>query len=86
MVTKLGIEESKVAELCNILYREYGTTMAGLRVGGVHSSCIKVCPLLWFCHPFLMSPIFFLQAIGYKFDYDDYHRYCNIYIYIVIFL
>ncbi|KAH7678118.1 Pyridoxal phosphatase protein [Dioscorea alata] len=47
MIMKLGIEESKVSELCNILYREYGTTMAGLR------------------------------AIGYKFDYDDYHSFVH---------
>lgn len=30
MVNKLGIEESKVSELCAQLYRDYGTTMAGL--------------------------------------------------------
>lgn len=32
MVEKLGIEESRIAELCNLLYKNYGTTMAGLRV------------------------------------------------------
>lgn len=44
MVEKLGIEESIVPDMCYVLYKYYGTTMAGLR------------------------------AIGYEFDYDDYHR------------
>ncbi|XP_002533745.2 uncharacterized protein C24B11.05 [Ricinus communis] len=34
MVQKLGIEESKVAELCVSLYKLYGTTLAGLRAIG----------------------------------------------------
>uniref|UniRef100_A0A6V7QTY6 Suppressor of disruption of TFIIS n=1 Tax=Ananas comosus var. bracteatus TaxID=296719 RepID=A0A6V7QTY6_ANACO len=34
MVEKLGIEESRIAELCNLLYKNYGTTMAGLRAVG----------------------------------------------------
>ncbi|KAM0061969.1 putative pyridoxal phosphatase [Helianthus debilis subsp. tardiflorus] len=37
MVKKLDIEESKVLEMCVQLYKDYGTTMAGLRViGFVH--------------------------------------------------
>ena len=32
MLLKLGIEEKKVPELCFSLYKDYGTTMAGLRV------------------------------------------------------
>ncbi|KAK6126073.1 hypothetical protein DH2020_040187 [Rehmannia glutinosa] len=47
MIEKLGIEESKIPELCNLLYKNYGTTMAGLR------------------------------AIGYDFDYDEYHSYVH---------
>ncbi|XP_076884537.1 uncharacterized protein C24B11.05-like isoform X2 [Bidens hawaiensis] len=47
MVTKLNIEESKVPEMCAQLYRDYGTTMAGL------------------------------QAVGYDFDHDDYHRFVH---------
>ncbi|KAF6150330.1 hypothetical protein GIB67_034029, partial [Kingdonia uniflora] len=47
MVEKLGIEESKVDDLCNLLYKNYGTTMAGLR------------------------------AIGYDFDYDEYHSFVH---------
>ncbi|KAI9195805.1 hypothetical protein LWI28_018284 [Acer negundo] len=45
MIEKLGIEESKVPELCFQLYKYYGTTKAGLR------------------------------AIGYNFDYDDFHSF-----------
>ncbi|CAA3002672.1 suppressor of disruption of TFIIS [Olea europaea subsp. europaea] len=47
MVEKLGIEESKIDDLCNLLYKNYGTTMAGLR------------------------------AIGYDFDYDEYHSFVH---------
>lgn len=43
MIENLGIEESKIPSLCDLLYKNYGTTMAGLR------------------------------AIGYDFDYDEYH-------------
>lgn len=32
MVEKLGIDKSKIPDLCNLLYKNYGTTMAGLRV------------------------------------------------------
>ncbi|RWW34527.1 hypothetical protein GW17_00000688, partial [Ensete ventricosum] len=32
LVEKLGIEENKVSDLCNLLYKNYGTTMAGLKV------------------------------------------------------
>ncbi|KAK6126011.1 hypothetical protein DH2020_040238 [Rehmannia glutinosa] len=47
MIEKLGIKESKIPELCNLLYKNYGTTMAGLR------------------------------AIGYDFDYDEYHSFVH---------
>ncbi|KAF2288662.1 hypothetical protein GH714_010078 [Hevea brasiliensis] len=47
MVEQLGIEKSKITELGNLLYKNYGTTMAGLR------------------------------AIGYDFDYDEYHSYVH---------
>ncbi|TKY66012.1 hypothetical protein E2542_SST08874 [Spatholobus suberectus] len=47
MVEKLGIERSKIVELSNLLYKNYGTTMAGLR------------------------------AIGYDFDYDEYHSFVH---------
>ncbi|KAG0473682.1 hypothetical protein HPP92_015539 [Vanilla planifolia] len=47
MVEKLGIEKGKVSDVSNLLYRNYGTTMAGLR------------------------------AMGYSFDYDDYHSFVH---------
>ncbi|KAK4412398.1 putative protein C24B11.05 [Sesamum alatum] len=47
MVEKLGIEQSKIPALCDLLYKNYGTTMAGLR------------------------------AIGYDFDYDEYHGFVH---------
>ncbi|KAK9755261.1 hypothetical protein RND81_01G013300 [Saponaria officinalis] len=34
MIQHLGIEESKVPEMCYVLYKYYGTTMAGLRAIG----------------------------------------------------
>ncbi|KAG4924999.1 hypothetical protein JHK85_051558 [Glycine max] len=47
MVEKLGIDKSKIDDLSNLLYKNYGTTMAGLR------------------------------AIGYDFEYDEYHSYVH---------
>uniref|UniRef100_A0A1J3D9I5 Uncharacterized protein C24B11.05 n=1 Tax=Noccaea caerulescens TaxID=107243 RepID=A0A1J3D9I5_NOCCA len=47
MVEKLGIPNDKIVELSNLLYKNYGTTMAGLR------------------------------AIGYNFDYDEYHSFVH---------
>ncbi|KAK8918329.1 hypothetical protein KSP39_PZI021779 [Platanthera zijinensis] len=47
MTEKLGMDESKVAEMASFLYKSYGTTMAGLR------------------------------AIGYSFNYDDFHSYVH---------
>lgn len=32
MIQKLGIEESGVSELNSVLYKNYGTSMAGLKV------------------------------------------------------
>ncbi|CAN1135206.1 Uncharacterized protein C24B11.05 [Linum perenne] len=47
MVEHLGIDRNEIVELGNLLYKNYGTTMAGLR------------------------------AIGYDFDYDEYHSYVH---------
>ncbi|XP_057972113.1 uncharacterized protein LOC131160445 [Malania oleifera] len=47
MIEKLGIEKEKIPNLCSLLYKNYGTTMAGLR------------------------------AIGYDFDYDEYHSFVH---------
>lgn len=35
MIQKLEMEEEKVPELCVSLYKQYGTTMAGLKVKAV---------------------------------------------------
>ncbi|KAK1298832.1 hypothetical protein QJS10_CPB14g00633 [Acorus calamus] len=34
MIEEMGIEASKIPDLCNVLYKNYGTTMAGLRAIG----------------------------------------------------
>ncbi|KAG6538305.1 hypothetical protein ZIOFF_003420 [Zingiber officinale] len=47
MIERLGIDPRKVPDFCYLLYKNYGTTMAGLR------------------------------AIGYKFNYDDYHSFVH---------
>ncbi|ONK62229.1 uncharacterized protein A4U43_C07F1700 [Asparagus officinalis] len=47
MLEKLQIEKENIPDISNILYKHYGTTMAGLR------------------------------AIGYKFDYDEYHSFVH---------
>ncbi|GMH12743.1 hypothetical protein Nepgr_014584 [Nepenthes gracilis] len=47
MSQKLGVDQSKVVDMCYVLYKYYGTTLAGLR------------------------------AIGYHFDYDDYHGFVH---------
>ncbi|XVF20025.1 hypothetical protein REPUB_Repub11eG0162500 [Reevesia pubescens] len=47
MIQKLGIEGNKVSEINRVLYKNYGTSMAGLR------------------------------AVGYNFDYDDYHNFVH---------
>jgi hypothetical protein len=41
MVHKLGVDEAISLDLCVLLYKQYGTTMAGLRVRALlHSSRI----------------------------------------------
>lgn len=47
MTSKLGIDEEKASVMCVDLYKEHGTTMAGLK------------------------------AVGYNFDYDDYHSFVH---------
>ncbi|KAJ7961403.1 Haloacid dehalogenase-like hydrolase [Quillaja saponaria] len=47
MVERLGIDKRTITDLSNLLYKHYGTTMAGLR------------------------------AIGYDFDYDEYHSFVH---------
>ncbi|KAH9325320.1 hypothetical protein KI387_005498, partial [Taxus chinensis] len=47
VVQKIGVDKNKVTDFCRELYKNYGTTMAGLR------------------------------AVGYDFDYDDYHSFVH---------
>lgn len=79
MVEKLGIDRSNILELSNLLYKNYGTTMAGLRVWFKDISCYTYdwnLLMYLFFFPYNKSFKFVnaLQAIGYNFDYDDYHR------------
>lgn len=79
MIQKLGIEESEVSEFNRVLYKNYGTSMAGLKV---YSICnliyslvhlhIYACMCVW---ADVNAVIFVnLQAVGYDFDNDNYHR------------
>lgn len=84
MIQKLGIEEEKVPEMNRVLYKNYGTTMAGLKV-------YYYCPLakmktsyehvIQLNHEYIFSPV---QAIGYDFDDDDYHRYTSLTLFFVV--
>lgn len=82
MTQKLGIEEDKVQELCLSLYKIYGTTMAGLKV----SSCYNNLLLVYLP---ISSDVDSFQAVGYDFDYDDFHRYSTLpphFLYLLIIL
>jgi hypothetical protein len=53
MCGHLQIEESQIAEMCLELYREYGTTMAGLKVQIVFIYCLLLAePLI--CFPLII--------------------------------
>lgn len=83
MVEKLGIDKSKILDLGNLLYKNYGTTMAGLRVWFWFTLSFFSWNLLWlfFFQLFWLVKLehidklwdSLLQAIGYDFDYDEYH-------------
>lgn len=74
MVNKLDIEENKVPDMCAQLYRDYGTTMAGLRV---LSSSVNYPMIFKNFVIYQIKPTnrFSVQALGYSFDSDEYHRY-----------
>lgn len=78
MVQKLGVEEKQVPEMNHVLYKNYGTTLAGLKVY-IYSDLILLFSKRRKCSQtvalFYILIIFPFQAIGYNFDYDDYHRY-----------
>ncbi|TVU37709.1 hypothetical protein EJB05_11039 [Eragrostis curvula] len=73
MLNKLKIEESQVPKMCLDLYKEYGTTMAGLKACPSHYDCCEKASASssltqHFCF-FIPLP----QLLGYDFDYDDFH-------------
>lgn len=49
MVKELGIPKDKIVELSNLLYKNYGTTMAGLRVRDQYSIVLYI-HFYWY-HP-----------------------------------
>ncbi|KAG6472266.1 hypothetical protein ZIOFF_069726 [Zingiber officinale] len=66
----LGVEESNLLELCVVLYKNYGTTMDGL----------KLIVIFMFDKGALVVMRSFLlvfQDIGYNFDYDDFHSFVH---------
>lgn len=79
MIQTLGIEEIKVPEMCVQLYKDYGTTMAGLRVCNLFlqfcSLIICMVRIIYLRILIIDVAFTYFQAIGYDFDYDDYHRY-----------
>lgn len=70
MLHHLQIEESQVPKMCLELYKEYGTTMAGLKVFYLIKKSVHLNQLnlfLSFCE----------QALGYEFDDDEFHAYVH---------
>ena len=80
MLHQLHIEESEVPRMCLELYREHGTTMAGLKV--------KLYPRLFNSRvlPLLLNPLSWgtdksehneNQVLGYEFDDDEFHAFVH---------
>ena len=81
MLQYLHIEESEVPRMCLELYREYGTTMAGLKVetrthhySSLLPSLLSSIIIFWLP---LKSPFFDDQALGYELDNDEFHAYVH---------
>ncbi|MFS7903441.1 putative HAD hydrolase, subfamily IA, HAD superfamily [Helianthus anomalus] len=55
MVKKLDIEESKVLEMCIQLYKDYGTTMAGLRLLAMILTMMTTIGTEFSCNFFIFS-------------------------------
>lgn len=73
MLNQLGIEESEVPKMCLDLYKEYGTTMAGLKVKkSFYSNQTKPKPELTKTEPYVVP-----QVLGYEFDNDEFHEYVH---------
>lgn len=81
MLQYLHLEESEVPQMCLELYREYGTTMAGLKVKTLTHPCPSLVPSLLLSiivfRLFLKSQHFDDQALGYEFDNDEFHSYIH---------
>lgn len=76
MVKELGIEESKIGHLSDLLYKNYGTTMAGLRV----YNCLYICIYYFYLQIdiyLFLCLVYVEQGIGYEFDYDKYHAFIH---------
>jgi len=87
MVEKLGIEKSKIDDLSNLLYKNYGTTMAGLRVWLSFFSLLIIGSDCWIQKSLITYVCFVslsMQAIGYDFDYDEYHRYMIFFLFVFL--
>ena len=62
MVKELGIPKDKIVELSNLLYKNYGTTMAGLRVRDQHPIPF-LNPIFVYFHFFFFIGISLLNPI-----------------------
>ncbi|KAF7134910.1 hypothetical protein RHSIM_Rhsim08G0250400 [Rhododendron simsii] len=68
MLQHLHIDENEVPKMCLDLYKEYGTTMAGLK-----------CQLYSFAvyQAICLTVLLQFQALGYEFDNDEFHTYVH---------
>lgn len=72
MIHTLGIEEIKVPEMCVQLYKDYGTTMAGLRVWYLLLQFCNLISTIRTSRNLIFDVAFtYFQAMDYDFDYDD---------------
>lgn len=71
----LHIDESEVPRMCLELYREHGTTMAGLKV------MYLVLDYYYYYYCYFSGQIESLsikfQAVGYEFDNDEFHAFVH---------
>lgn len=77
MLQHLQMEETEVPRMCLELYKEYGTTMAGLKVKIWLKFSVNLklfCSLL--INEFTNYSLSF-QALGYEFDNDEFHAYVH---------
>lgn len=81
MVYKLGIDRNITSELGDLLYKNYGTTMAGLKVQSNWSLFLIHISNSMFIKQNAISlfrigsyEFSLLQAIGYFFDNEEYFR------------